>query len=216
MEINMIKKVICVHCKKETVTKDYFCTHCNKILPLNFKDLKHNKSWNYFTYLKLPSIAHDLNMSELDLLYIRAIRKMHPDKYINKSQQEREYAMEHSLILNQAYRVLYDYLERIAYILLLNKHPVEEDGKSTDQSFLCDMFEISENIEFSDVEILENIKKNMLDQEREVASIINYAIAKKDWESVRDGYYKMKFMDKIQQFIRARIVELSPDEEWVV
>ncbi len=104
----------------------HFCTSCGKLQPAVPTD--------YFTFFGLPRKLN-LEVAELEREFHRLSRKLHPDLYVISGGPEREWSLEKSSQLNDAYRTLRDPIARTAYLLKLEGVQLEEQSKAaTDQA----------------------------------------------------------------------------------
>ena len=80
---------------------------------------------NYFEVFGLPPKL-DLDVPALEKQFYRSSRKLHPDLFARASQQEQEWSLQQSSLLNDAYRTLKNPLERTKYLLKLQGVEFEE------------------------------------------------------------------------------------------
>ncbi len=114
----------CWSCSTQIET--HFCTACGKVQPPAPVD--------YFRFFALPRKLN-VNVKELEREFYKLSRHLHPDRYSNASEQERQWSLEKSARLNDAYRTLRDPIERTKYLLELEGMKLEEQSKSaTDEA----------------------------------------------------------------------------------
>ncbi len=87
-----------------------------------------------------PSIDPD----ELEIRYLKASRKVHPD--LNRDREEAE-LIEASSRLNEAYRVLKDPWRRLPYLAELYSPCILEETKNMAPCFLMEAMELGEMVE---------------------------------------------------------------------
>lgn len=97
-----------------------FCGACGKVQPPMPVD--------YFAFFGLPRKL-DLDMARLERDFYDLSRKLHPDLYARADSREREWSLEQSSHLNDAYRVLRDPIRRTEYLLKLEGVELEEQSK---------------------------------------------------------------------------------------
>ncbi|MFN3325240.1 MAG: Fe-S protein assembly co-chaperone HscB [Bryobacteraceae bacterium] len=68
----------------------------------------------------------DLDASDLQQRYYRLSRELHPDRFSRASLAEREYSLEATAILNDAYRTLREPIARAEYVLKKNGFDIGE------------------------------------------------------------------------------------------
>ncbi|HSE49115.1 MAG TPA: Fe-S protein assembly co-chaperone HscB [Terriglobales bacterium] len=112
----------CWSCKNQV--EAHFCESCGKVQPAEPVD--------YFRFFGL-SRKLDLNVKELERDFYKLSRQLHPDKYASVSDQERQWSLEKSARLNDAYRTLRDPIERTKYLLELEGMKLEEQSSAATQ-----------------------------------------------------------------------------------
>jgi molecular chaperone HscB len=99
----------------------HFCGSCGKVQPPVPVD--------YFTFFGLaPKLNIDVAALEKD--FYELSRKLHPDLKARGGNQEQEWSLEQSSLLNDAYRTLRDPIKRTEYLLHLEGVALEEQSKS--------------------------------------------------------------------------------------
>jgi molecular chaperone HscB len=98
-----------------------FCKACGKVQPPTPVD--------YFRFFGL-SRKLNLNVVALEKEFYELSRKLHPDLSARADRREREWSLEQSSLLNDAYRTLKDPIRRTEYLLQLEGVELEEQSKS--------------------------------------------------------------------------------------
>jgi molecular chaperone HscB len=88
---------------------------------------------DYFTFFGVPRKLN-LDLVLLEREFYQLSRKLHPDVYSNAGQQEQEWSLEQSSLLNDAYRTLKDPIKRTEYLLRLQGVELEEQSKSATEA----------------------------------------------------------------------------------
>lgn len=99
----------------------HFCKSCGKVQPARPVD--------FFTFFGLPKKLN-LDVAKLEREFYLLSRKLHPDVYAQAGELEREWSLEQSSRLNDAYRTLKDPIKRTEYLLHLEGIELEEQSKS--------------------------------------------------------------------------------------
>src|SRR5438045_9651764 len=86
------------------------------------------KVLDYFAIFGMPRKLW-IEMSELEQKFLQMSWKLHPDNFVNASEQERELSLKRSSELNDAYRVLRDPLGRVEYLLEIESERKEGQTK---------------------------------------------------------------------------------------
>ena len=98
-----------------------FCKSCGKVQPARPVD--------FFAFFGLPKKLN-IDVAKLEREFYLLSRKLHPDVYAQAGEQEREWSLEQSSRLNDAYRTLKDPIRRTQYLLHLEGVELEEQSKS--------------------------------------------------------------------------------------
>jgi len=101
----------CWSCSASLKPAELFCAACGRIQPLTAEA-------NYFDVFALPRKLR-LDAGALERELYRLSRRLHPDVYARASQQEQEWSLANSSLLNDAYRTLKDPVKRTEYLLKL-------------------------------------------------------------------------------------------------
>jgi len=110
--------VACWSCSVSHVESTLFCPHCSKIQPPPGGD--------YFSAFGLkPQL--NLDLAELEHEFHRLSRKLHPDRFARAEENERQWSLADTALINDAYRTLKDPIRRTEYLLKLQGATVGEE-----------------------------------------------------------------------------------------
>lgn len=116
-----------------------FCGTCKKLQPVP-------KGRTYFDALGLER-RQALDPQRLEQRFRESAKEVHPDRFSQSSPIERKLALEHTTLVNQAYRALKDPASRAEYLLALEGVVVgKEEARTQDPAFLMEMLELQEAI----------------------------------------------------------------------
>jgi len=102
---------------------------------------------DYFAFFGLPRKL-GLEMSLLEQKFLQLSWKLHPDNFVNASDEERELSLKRSSELNDAYRVLRDPVARVEYLLEIEGERKEGEKKQQAPSELLEeVFELNESLD---------------------------------------------------------------------
>lgn len=104
-----------------TMRAEHFCSACGKVQPPVPVD--------YFTFFALPRKLN-IDVAALEKEFYQLSRKLHPDLYSSADKREKEWSLEQSSQLNDAYRTLKNPIKRTEYLLRLEGVELEEQSKS--------------------------------------------------------------------------------------
>jgi len=122
--------IACWSCSIGHNDSTLFCPHCSKIQPPPGGDFFQVFSLERQFNVDLPALEHEFH---------RLSRKVHPDRFARAEENERQWSLADTALLNDAYRTLKDPLHRTEYLLKLEgaeigeehagKNRASEDGK---------------------------------------------------------------------------------------
>ena len=115
--------VACWSCSVAHNESTLFCPHCSKIQPPPGAD--------YFSVFGLvPKLNLDLDTLENE--FHRLSRKVHPDRFARAGENERQWSLADTALLNDAYRTLKNPLRRTEYLLKLKGAEIGEEFAGKD------------------------------------------------------------------------------------
>jgi molecular chaperone HscB len=101
----------CWSCSSPLRSAELFCDACGRIQPLSAE----------VTYFEVFALLRKLRLdaAALEREFYHLSRRLHPDVYARASQQEQDWSLANSSLLNDAYRTLKDPVKRTEYLLKL-------------------------------------------------------------------------------------------------
>ncbi len=101
-------------------------------------------SSTFFELFALPR-SFQVDMELLDKRYRELQRLVHPDRFVNATDQERRLSMQQATRINEGYRTLKDPLKRGRYLLELDGCAIDDEHHTTsDAGFLMEQIELRE------------------------------------------------------------------------
>jgi molecular chaperone HscB len=110
--------VACWSCAVAHNDSTLFCPHCSKIQPPPGAD--------FFSVFGLEPRLN-LDLPALETEFHRLSRKLHPDRFARAAQNEKEWSLADTALLNDAYRALKDPIHRTEYLLKLHGAEIGEE-----------------------------------------------------------------------------------------
>jgi molecular chaperone HscB len=110
--------IACWSCSIGHNDSTLFCPHCSKIQPPPGGD--------FFQVFGLPR-GFEIDLPALELEFHRLSRKVHPDRFARAGENERQWSLADTALLNDAYRTLKDPLYRTEYLLKLEGAEIGEE-----------------------------------------------------------------------------------------
>ena len=110
--------IACWSCSIGHNDSTLFCPHCSKIQPPPGGD-----------YFQVFGLQRDfqVDLAALELEFHRLSRKVHPDRFARAAENERQWSLADTALLNDAYRTLKDPLYRTEYLLKLEGAEIGEE-----------------------------------------------------------------------------------------
>jgi molecular chaperone HscB len=106
-----------------------------------------DSSLDYFAVFGLPRKLW-IGMDALEQKFLQLSWKLHPDKFVNASEEERELSLKRSSELNDAYRTLRDPVARVEYLLgIENMRKEGEHKQQAPPELLEEVFELNESLD---------------------------------------------------------------------
>src|SRR5205814_4379735 len=105
------------------------------------------ESQDYFAVFGLPR-KRWIEMRRLEQKFLQLSWKLHPDNFVNASEQERELSLKRSSELTDAYRTLRDPIARVEYLLAIEGERKEGETKQqAPPELLEEVFELNESLD---------------------------------------------------------------------
>jgi len=196
--------LVCWNCHERTLGT-HFCSSCGKLLQLP-------QGIDYFALFEMPRQLW-IEMNGLEQKFLQLSWKLHPDNFVNATEQERELSLKRSSELNDAYRTLRDPIARVEYLLAIEGQRKEGEKKQqAPPELLEEVFELNESLDElreakAAAEHLPGLKphlkfaeKNFQDNLRDVDAELQSAA--REWDAALQGNSAMR------QKIMARMNEL--------
>ena len=102
---------------------------------------------DFYEIFGLPR-SLDLSLDDLQRRFYDLSRKLHPDRFMQKPEAERQLALDMSSALNDAYRTLKDPIKRAQYLLTLEGFDIgEQRSKDVPPELLEEVFELNMALE---------------------------------------------------------------------
>lgn len=118
----------------------HFCPACGKIQPVP-------RGADYFAFFGLPQKL-TLNVDGLEQRFHSLSWKLHPDRFAQAPENEKQLSLDLTSQLNDAYRTLREPVARVEYLLSL--HGMRKEGQKKQQAppeLLEEVFELNESLD---------------------------------------------------------------------
>jgi len=161
---------------------------------------------DFFAVLQLKP-ACEIDLALLEKNYQQQQSLWHPDRKAGASDREKLEAMQQASILNDAYTTLKNPLLRAAHLLQLNGIDVSSHDQSyLDPAFLLAQIHLHDTLEECQANAnltgLQTLIKQTKMEQQEQWLLLCQVVAVEDYEQARRIFYKMQFMQRLQEAIR--------------
>jgi molecular chaperone HscB len=200
--------LVCWNCH-ERALGTHFCSSCGKLLQLP-------QGIDYFSLFEMPRRLW-IEMNGLEQKFLQLSWKLHPDNFVNATEQERELSLKRSSELNDAYRTLRDPIARVEYLLAIEGERKEGEKKQqAPPELLEEVFELNESLDElreakSAGEDLAELKSHLESAERnfqkklgEVDGQLQAAAREWDVALKGDGATRKKIMARLNELLNRR------------
>ena len=163
-------------------------------------------SATYFEIFDVP-VSFDCDINTIQQRYRELQKAVHPDKFVNASDQEKRISMQHTSHINEAFNTLKNPVERALYLLKLKGLDINFENETTmDAEFLMEQLELRESLASigSDAESLDRLDKLSAEVKNKSSLLMRnfsdlYETDEK--EQAREIIRKMQFLQKAQKEI---------------
>jgi len=200
--------LVCWNCHERTLGT-HFCSSCGKLVQLP-------QGVDYFALFEMPRQLW-IEMGGLEQKFLQLSWKLHPDNFVNATEQERELSLKRSSELNDAYRTLRDPIERVEYLLAIEGERREGEKKQqAPPELLEEVFELNESLdELREAKAsgtnlaglkarLESAEKNFQMKLQEVDGELQVTARQWDAALTGDSTARKKTMAKLNELLNRR------------
>ncbi|XP_047118201.1 iron-sulfur cluster co-chaperone protein HscB [Schistocerca piceifrons] len=179
-----------------------FCHSCNTIQQPDDKS-------NYFEVIGVTP-SYDLDTVELTTKYRQLQNVLHPDRFANRTKEERMLSEDYSSLVNKAYSTLQQPLSRGLYMLQLQGSEISESTQHSDPEFLMEIMELNESVEMAssaaELNVIEEQNKETLQQ---LSRDLSSSFAEGDMEKAKRILVRMKYYSTAESKIKEKRQEFG-------
>lgn len=160
---------------------------------------------NYFDLFGLP-VGFDIDVADLAARYRKLAREAHPDRFVSGSDAERRLAMQVTTLLNEAFRVLKEPIQRARYLLEMKGISFPEGTvAAVAPGFLMQQMELRERLDELQndppglAQLVDDVSALLHDKER----VLSEQLAPQSWQGQQAmlTVQEMQFLHKLRQQI---------------
>ena len=185
----------CWNCNRSITKLEIFCKACNAIQEPN--------NWNPFDIFELDYNI-EIETKYLDKKLLELQTMVHPDKFFNSSEKEKNYSIKVSSEVNKAYDTLKNNVKRINFLLKLSKFKFDNEKHSfDDKTILGEIMELQNRCLMCDSDKDKEIisKEISVEVENTLAEIKNN-FSLKNLENVHKFNVKLSYLEKLNDNLK--------------
>jgi molecular chaperone HscB len=171
---------------------------------------------NCFDLFGLPA-RFELDRKDLDSRFHSLQSQLHPDRFASATSAEQRRAAEQSMMVNEAYQVLKDPIQRSLHLCELARQPVQlEVNTAMSKEFLISQMEMRESladsIEAGDSDAVEGVIDQAELARRERLALLNAALGEQaDYNRAGTLIKELMFFSKLSSEAQAGLEALQTD-----
>ena len=184
----------CWSCEKKIDSNDFFCSACGALQ----KPFESNP-FDMFSVEK----KFEIDKKYLEERYLGLQTLLHPDKFINASQEEKNFSNIHTSFVNNSFKILSDDISRIKVLLEYFGYQISENESFQDTTVLEEIMEL-QNIAMSieseceKKKIKFQLKEKIENEIKKVSQFFN----EKKYKDVHKSCIKLSYLKKINDNLK--------------
>ena len=161
-------------------------------------------SRNFFELFDVP-IAYEVDLDLVQQRYRELQKAVHPDKFVNASDQEKRISMQQTSWVNEAFNTLKQPVDRAIYLLKLKGVDINLENETTmDAGFLMDQMEMREalsEVQSKDDPLaeLDDFSSQIKNKMKNMMEGFSVAHESDQLDDAREWIRKMQFMQKAKK-----------------
>lgn len=156
---------------------------------------------NFFEYFDQP-IHFDVDLTSLHKAQLVLQAELHPDKYVNGSDQEKRLSVQKASMVNEAYETLKEPVKRAHYLLELKGVEKNDNQTTNDASFLMEQISFREEMgecrtNVEPLDCIDHLTVKLKDRAQVFSQEFETEFNKEDYNKAQESARKMMFVKKI-------------------
>ncbi len=155
---------------------------------------------NYFVLFEVP-LRFEIDMDILKQRYHHAQKIAHPDRFVNDSPQQRQWATRYASLINDAYRILKSPVLRAHHLLSISGNPPDDEQTIDDSELLMQQLQWQEKMarlkKTNDGD--QSLHNEIRQAQQKAEQKFSQAWQETDTATAQQQYHKLRFIDKIAQ-----------------
>lgn len=161
-------------------------------------------SRNFFELFEVP-VAYEVDLDLVQQRYRELQKAVHPDKFVNASDQEKRISMQQTSWVNEAFNTLKQPVDRAIYLLKLKGVDLNLENETTmDAGFLMDQMEMREalsEVQSKDDPLaeLDDFSSQIKNKMKNMMEGFSIAHESDQLDDAKEWIRKMQFMQKAKK-----------------
>ena len=176
---------------------------------------------NFFELFDLP-VSYDVDLTQLQQHYMKLQKQLHPDRFVNRSDQEKRLSMQHTSWINEAQTTLKDPVLRACYLLKLKGVDVSLENETTmDAVFLMQQLELRERLEHirlnyktaqdDPVSMLDSMAKEIKNSTKEMKQGFAESYQAEQFDDACEWIRKLQFLNKAKNEVNTLTANIEDE-----
>ncbi|MBL7003064.1 MAG: Fe-S protein assembly co-chaperone HscB [Gammaproteobacteria bacterium] len=157
--------------------------------------------YNYFELFDLP-ISFEVDLNALHDAQLKLLSELHPDRFVNSSDQEKRLSVQKSAMVNEAFETLKEPVKRADYLLLLAGLDKDDSQTTNDSTFLIEQIEYREamsgcKIDAAPLDCIDCVGQRIKSRANDFSNEFKQQYQQENYENAQESARKMMFVTKI-------------------
>jgi molecular chaperone HscB len=154
---------------------------------------------DHFSRFGLPRLFA-MDETLLTKRYYDQQRQHHPDRFINATSKQQQWAVQQAALINQAFHTLKDPLRRAEYLLTLQGLGCQEEQRPLDPEFLMEQLALGEALATeTDQTVIAALAERIALLNSDYYQHLLICLEEADWKQAAKYLTQLKFLAKHQQ-----------------
>jgi len=166
---------------------------------------------NFFELFGLP-VTYDVDLNQIQKLYMALQKQVHPDKFVGGSDQDKRLSMQQTSWINEAQATLKDPVLRAHYLLQLKGADENNDTATTmDAAFLMQQLEMRERLENIKDEGVDSLANEIKSSTKLMMDEFSRSYHDEQFDDAREWIRKLQFLQKAAKQINALVADIEDE-----
>ncbi len=156
---------------------------------------------NFFEYFNQP-VQFPVDLTALHQAQLALQAELHPDRFVNGSDQEKRLSVQKASMVNEAYQTLKEPVKRAQYLLELAGVEKDDNQTTNDSTFLMEQITFREEMgecrtNTDPLECIEHLTVKLKQRAEDFSQEFEQQLQDKEYEIAQESARKMMFVKRI-------------------